>query len=123
MTTTYRFLGNTDEVDTCDCCGRTDLKSTVALEDEAGNVVHFGVVCAALATRTTAKDVRSAARKADEEKRAREAAARQAEFRAEYDRFQAFLDSRVAPKGQRFLQLQALGGMAAARAAFAAEVA
>lgn len=37
----------TDEVNTCDCCGKTPLKSTVAFEcQETGETLHFGSVCA-----------------------------------------------------------------------------
>ena len=91
---TFKFLGNTDEVDTCDCCGRKDLKSTVALENlDTGDVVHFGVVCAA---RAAAAD-------------------------AEYNRLQTWLDARLPHlRGQRFEQLQALGGMKAVREMVAA---
>lgn len=41
-----RFLGWTDEVDACDLCGKTGLKSTAALEID-GETVYFGCVCAA----------------------------------------------------------------------------
>lgn len=119
----FRFLGNTDEVTTCDCCGRSDLKATVALEDECGTVVHYGVVCAARAMKLTATEVRRGARKADDDKRRAEEAARTAAWRAEYNAFQMWLDARVAPKGDRFRQLEALGGYKAARAAYEAETA
>lgn len=42
-----KILGITDEVNTCDCCGRTNLKKTVAMEFEAGGMVHYGTDCAA----------------------------------------------------------------------------
>ena len=44
-----KFLGTSDEVSTCDCCGRKDLKSTVALSIDDGEAVYFGVTCAARA--------------------------------------------------------------------------
>lgn len=113
-----RFLGTTDEVDACDCCGRTGLKSTVALVlDGEDREVYFGVVCAARALSMPAKDVRKAAKRADDERWAAECAAREAAREAEYQAFQDFLDARVpALRGDRFRQLQALGGMQAARA-------
>ena len=51
----YKILGITDEVTTCERCGRDDLKRTVRLGvlDLDGNVedaVHFGCDCAAKAT-------------------------------------------------------------------------
>ena len=50
MTTTNRFkvLGVNDDSDSCECCGKTNLKRVVWIEDtETGAVQHFGVVCAA----------------------------------------------------------------------------
>jgi hypothetical protein len=81
-----RILGNTDDVTSCDCCGRTDLKSTVAIETALGAVVYYGVVCAAKYTGRAAKEIRADARKADDEKKAAKdaaaAAVRDAETRA-----------------------------------------
>jgi hypothetical protein len=42
----FVFLGTTDEVTTCDCCGKSNLKSTVVF-DVAGEIVHYGSTCAA----------------------------------------------------------------------------
>jgi hypothetical protein len=44
----YKILGLTEENTTCDCCGKTNLKVTVALETETG-IVYFGRDCAAKA--------------------------------------------------------------------------
>lgn len=42
-----RALQIDDSVNTCDCCGKTGLKSTVLmLNSETGEEVHFGSVCA-----------------------------------------------------------------------------
>lgn len=127
MTAAKRFtvLGTTDEVTTCDCCSRRNLKGTVALCDhDAGDeTVYFGCVCAARVMKVASVDVRKAARDADAAKVRAEMAARAAAADAEYRVFQAWLDSKVGPKGERFLQLEALGGYAAARAAFAREAA
>ena len=48
-------LGTSNEVDTCDCCGKTGLKRTVVLgrTDADGTVMaveHFGTTCANRAT-------------------------------------------------------------------------
>lgn len=39
--------GITDSVTTCDCCGKTNLKRTVAIETESGEILHYGTSCAA----------------------------------------------------------------------------
>ncbi len=44
------ILGISEEVTTCDCCGRSHLKRTVALKTDGG-VVHYGCDCAAKAYR------------------------------------------------------------------------
>lgn len=45
---THRNLGFTEEVTSCDCCGRVDLKGTYAIEDlQNGGIMYFGCVCAA----------------------------------------------------------------------------
>jgi hypothetical protein len=54
------FLGISDEVDSCDCCGRGGLKRTVALRFEDGDL-FYGVDCAARALGMTATAVRNAA--------------------------------------------------------------
>ena len=66
----YRSLGTTDEVNTCDLCGKKHLKDTVMLGelDADGNVlgvVYFGCVCAAKATGWTVKQIRNDAAAAD----------------------------------------------------------
>jgi hypothetical protein len=45
----------TDEVDTCECCGRTDLKATVAMKLDDGGILYYGRTCAA---RNSGKDQR-----------------------------------------------------------------
>lgn len=46
-----------DSVNTCECCGRTELKATVAMLLDCGNMVHFGQICAARNTGKTRKQV------------------------------------------------------------------
>lgn len=50
---TYITLAIVDEVNACDCCGKQNLKSTVAMERDDGEVVYFGSVCA---TRHSGRD-------------------------------------------------------------------
>lgn len=40
------ILGITDEITTCDCCGKKNLKCTIALETEGGDIVYYGRDCA-----------------------------------------------------------------------------
>jgi hypothetical protein len=68
-TTTIRtvvFLGTTDDVTTCDCCGKKNLKGTVALSINDGDAVFFGCTCAARTLGRSTKEVRVAARTADD---------------------------------------------------------
>ncbi len=48
-----KALGTTDAVTTCDCCGKVNLKLTVAMELDDGQIVHYGRVCAARNTGKT----------------------------------------------------------------------
>jgi hypothetical protein len=48
----------TDEIDTCDCCGRTDLKATVAMQLSDGGILHYGRTCAARNSGKTAKQIK-----------------------------------------------------------------
>ncbi len=66
----FRVLGTTDEVTTCDLCGRPELKGTVRLAelDADGNVegiVYYGSSCGAKAAGWTTKDITKAAKAAD----------------------------------------------------------
>lgn len=45
----FKLLGITDSVTSCDCCGRTNLKCTIELENESGDVVFYGRDCAGAA--------------------------------------------------------------------------
>jgi len=41
-----QLLGITDAENTCDCCGKTDLKCTVAFRQSDGGIVYYGRICA-----------------------------------------------------------------------------
>lgn len=45
-----KIIGINDDVTTCECCGRTNLKCTVVLETDHGDQRHYGRDCAARAT-------------------------------------------------------------------------
>jgi hypothetical protein len=46
-TSNFRILGICDEVNACECCGKSDLQKTVAiLNTETGTIGYFGSSCA-----------------------------------------------------------------------------
>lgn len=47
--TKFAILGIDDSVTVCDCCGKKNLKCTVAMTDESGETVHYGRDCASKA--------------------------------------------------------------------------
>lgn len=48
MTTKYKVLAVNDDKDFCECCGKSNLKKVVWIENtETNQIQHFGVVCAA----------------------------------------------------------------------------
>jgi hypothetical protein len=115
----FTIQGITDEVDTCECCGRKNLKRTVALADEHGLVTFFGTECAAQALKLPAADVRKGAKAAQDaaDELVRKERARQTE--AENLRWVGFLRARSGLVGADVgVMIQALGGFAAARDAF-----
>lgn len=108
--------------DTCDHCGRPDLKKTVKLITPEGRVVWFGVGCAANAMGASLKAVRAGKAKAESDLEARERQENNAWAQEQTDRWQAFLDQHApAQHGDRFKQIEALGGWNVARAQFRAE--
>lgn len=113
-----KFLGTSDEVSTCDCCGKTGLKSTVALSIDDADQVYFGVVCAARALKMPAKDVRANTRTADDAKHAARMAADMEAHHAFMVRWSGFL-AKTGTGSDIFTQIQSLGGMARAKALFA----
>lgn len=55
----FIFHGYTNSVTTCDCCGRDELKVTVALWDAVeAQEVYFGTTCAARALSIGVKEVK-----------------------------------------------------------------
>lgn len=54
---TMKALYITDEIDTCDCCGRTDLKATVAMQLSDGGILHYGRTCAARNSGKTSQQI------------------------------------------------------------------
>lgn len=53
----YTAICLDDSVTTCDCCGRKDLKATVLMQSDLGELVHFGQVCAARNSGKTSQQI------------------------------------------------------------------
>lgn len=88
----FRVLGTSDEHETCELCGRTELKRTVALECvDTGEVVYYGTDCAARAAGWTERELSTRVRAAEQERAAREAAERQAAWEAERAAYREWL--------------------------------
>jgi hypothetical protein len=114
----YEVLGTTDEQTVCDLCGRTDLKSTVALSDkESGETVFFGSDCAARATGWTLDEVKAQTVAADQAKRAAADAERTAAAAADFMSWETFLQTTTG-ETDITAAIAALGGFTAARAAY-----
>lgn len=61
----FKILGTDDAVNTCDCCGKSNLKSTVIVEVD-GEVLHYGSVCATRHTKLTGKEIKHAIQAAED---------------------------------------------------------
>jgi hypothetical protein len=72
------YLGTSRDVTICDQCGKVDLTKTVAL-DVDGEVVYYGVDCAANALRLSRSEIQKGTRAADA-----------AKAKAEYDGMQYY---------------------------------
>jgi hypothetical protein len=73
ITLRWTAKGFTDDVTTCDHCGREDLKGTVRMvalspDGENDGDTYMGVVCAARMTGRKAGDIRIEAKRADRER-------------------------------------------------------
>jgi hypothetical protein len=84
-----KALGTDDGVTTCDCCGKSNLKFTVTIELDDGELVHYGQICA---QRNTGKDRKTINREIRVAQQAAIAAAQREymatpEYQAERERF------------------------------------
>lgn len=53
-----KILGITNDVTTCECCGRSDLKATIVIGNDDGTVLgYFGSQCATKYVRGTAMKI------------------------------------------------------------------
>jgi hypothetical protein len=117
----YIIEGVTDERDSCDCCGKTNLKRTVVLRTPDGEHVYFGTSCAARAMKTTVKAVRQGITSANRKKAEATRKARAAQSQKELARWTRHLVQRTGGikdyRGQWdvFAMIERLGGYAAAK--------
>lgn len=96
---TYKTLAIVDDVNTCDCCGKSNLKSTVAMQRDDGEVAYFGSVCA---SRHSGRDSKTINREAADVLANKKAAAkkefeRSAEYLGEQLRIAKANSERVEP--------------------------
>lgn len=54
---TFAAICLDDSVTTCDCCGRANLKATVLMQSDLGELVHFGRTCAARNSGKTSQQI------------------------------------------------------------------
>lgn len=108
----YTVKGTTDEVTTCELCGKAELKGTVVLAtldadgNEDGGVCYFGVSCAAKAAGWTQREVRAGVKAAEDSKRAAEWAAREARWAAEREWLASwYLENYGTPKLQEAAEI------------------
>jgi hypothetical protein len=120
MNSNLKVAGTTDEVNTCECCGRQDLKLAVALEGPDGAIHgYYGVVCAANLLRMDAKSVKNAAKAEDARKWEAAQKARTEAHEAEMMEWAGWLFAKTG-KREIMRATMALGGWSAARELFAA---
>ena len=111
-----KVLGTVDDVDMCDCCGRKDLKKTVALQFEDAEPVYYGTTCAAHALKRPVKEFRKEVRSIDEENRAAGVRAGMNKMIDATRKWKAWLDIQVPELfGETFRQIESLGGYIAAK--------
>lgn len=115
-TTTAKILGTTDEHTACDCCGRTNLRRTVAIDFD-GTVAYYGTSCAETITTIPAADITAAASIADKARLEAERAEHNAQQAAAAEAWEAWLTANAGP-GDVADQIDRLGGYSAARTAY-----
>lgn len=113
-------LDRVDSPTTCQCCGREGLKKTVKMTDGVA-VVWMGTGCAAKAMGVGVSEYQRGAKAVQKVADDAERSEREAEHRADDAAWQAHLDALVPSlHGDRFRQIQSLGGFRVARASFEA---
>lgn len=103
-----RALGTTESITTCDCCGKSNLKLTVAVELDDGELVHYGTTCAKRNTGKTQKQINSEI--VSEKARKLNAANAELISSAEYQAFRQKINSRpyglIGMKAYEFIEAE-----------------
>ena len=92
----FAVLGTTDDITTCELCGRSDLRSTVVLDVldaegmKTGDLVYYGSDCAGRAAGWTTREVNQRIRDAQRREREAARAAREERSRRENEAFIAW---------------------------------
>lgn len=58
-----KILGFTEDVTSCDCCGKVELKGTYVMEDENLNIFYYGTTCGAKSANYSVKEFNSYVKK------------------------------------------------------------
>lgn len=95
----FRVLGTDDSVNSCECCGKSNLKYTVIVENN-GEVLHYGSVCATRHTGYTDKEIKNTIKD--------ELSARKERAKREYQATQEYLLSEAKIKQAHQLKLSPL---------------
>jgi len=114
----YKILGTTADVDTCERCGRTNLKRTVALESiDGGRVFHVGTVCGSRLAKLKAKDFRREVKAVESAQARNKRIADNRAHRAAMASWESFL-AETTGITDVVNAIDALGGFVKARAAY-----
>jgi hypothetical protein len=95
----FRVLGSTNDVTTCELCGRDDLRGTLVLEvvdadgNGTGELLHYGSDCGARAAGWTVADMGKRVRAAEKAAAEAEAAERNRRNREQHRAYAAHLIS------------------------------
>jgi len=118
-----KVLGISDEVTTCELCGKANLKCTVALDltGEGSEPVYYGRDCAGMVKygKKSSGNTVKVVREFEDEQRVAKEQERRAARDAEFARWDAFLKAH-GTGGDVFTRIQSLGGFAKARALYVA---
>jgi hypothetical protein len=118
-----KVLGVTDEVTTCELCGKSKLKCTVVIDlGDGSEPVHYGRDCAGMVKygKKSSGNTAKVVREFEDAKREEEAKVRRAAKDAEFARWDAFLKAH-GTGAEVFTRIQSLGGFKAARAMYDAQ--
>lgn len=119
-----KVLAITDEVTTCELCGKANLKCTVALDltGEGSEPVFYGRDCAGMVKygKKSSGNTAKVVREFENERRKEEEKQRCIESAAEFARWDAFL-AKHGTGEHIFARIKSLGGIKAARALYVAQ--